>query len=58
MFAHNPDKDQQNWTVQDAIAQSKDKEAPIEEEMKFQVTSNKNYYNVDLGIMFHWTSYD
>ena len=41
MFAHNPDKDQQNWTVQDAIAQSKDKEAPIEEEMKFQVISNK-----------------
>ena len=48
MFAHNPDKNQQNWTVEDAIAQAKDgphMTSPLEE-MKFQVLDS--YYKQSL----------
>jgi hypothetical protein len=44
MFCHNPNKEQQNWTVEDAVAHK----GGASEEMKFQCPSEGMYKSVSV----------
>jgi putative lipoic acid-binding regulatory protein len=44
MFCHNPNKEQQNWTVEDAVAHK----GGASEEMKFQCPSEGRYKSVSV----------
>ena len=56
MFSHHPNKEEQNWTVEDAMAQSgKSQEEQSPEEMKFQCPSEgcESQYDTWLELVEH-----
>ena len=56
MFSHHPNKEEQNWTVEDAMAQSgKSQEDQSPEEMKFQCPSEgcESQYDTWLELVDH-----
>ena len=56
MFCHKPNKEQQNWTVEDAVAHK----GGATQEMKFQCPSDGNIINNNIAtypkISFHFFS--
>ena len=56
MFGHHPNKEEQNWTVEDAMAQSgREGSEQLVEEMKFQCPSEgcESQYDTWLELVEH-----